>query len=289
MYRMTWRQRDLSLAVGGVVAIQPGESIVKIWYQSTLDFAHHPNYEQALDAHFRKIASNGTEVLLKGRRRGSDADLPASDIIGSPIIYHGIVVPAFVRSLIAAEKARADAFIVASFSEPILPELRSLAKIPVASMSEACFMAASTSAPRIGLVTLNKHIIPFIEKSISLHKWKDRVSGVHLVEGDISETELDSKFGQPGPYLQRLVDAARTATAAGAQAVIPAEGVLGMMAAKNGLTDVDGVPLIDAIATPVLFAEFMVALKRQNGVAQSRAAYPLSSEAAREFIIRTEG
>jgi Asp/Glu/hydantoin racemase len=263
---------------------------MKIWYQSTLDFAYHPNYEQALAAHFHKVASSGTEVLLKGRWRGSsDADLPAADIIGSPIVYHNIVVPAFVRSLITAERAGADAFIVASFSEPILPELRSLARIPVVSMSEACFMAASTSAPKIGLVTLNKHIIPFIEKSISLHKWKERVSGVHLIGGDISETELDTKFDEPAPYLQRLADAARAAIAAGAQAVIPAEGVLGMMAAKNGLSEVDGVPLIDAIATPVLFAEFMVALKRQTGVGQSRAAYPLPSEAARDFIVRMEG
>jgi hypothetical protein len=94
-------------------------------------------------------------------------------------------------------------------------------------------------------------------------------------KGDISETELDTKFAEPGPYLERLVAGARSAIAAGAQVVIPAEGVLGMMAAQNGLHDVDGVPLIDTIGTPILFAEFMMALKRQTGVAQSRSAYPL--------------
>lgn len=40
-----------------------------------------------------------------------------------------------------------SAFIAASFSEPILPELRGLAKIPVVSMSEACFVTAIISAP----------------------------------------------------------------------------------------------------------------------------------------------
>jgi Asp/Glu/hydantoin racemase len=83
-----------------------------------------------------------------------------------------VVDPAFVHAVLASEEAQAEVFVAASFSEPILPELRSLANIPVASMSEACFMAASTSAPQIGFVTLNKHIIPYIEKSISLHKWK---------------------------------------------------------------------------------------------------------------------
>jgi allantoin racemase len=265
-----------------------GESLMKIWYQSTLDFAHHPNYERALAAHFKKVASGGTEVMLRGRDRGVDADLPAADIIQSPIVYHSIVVPAFVRSLISAEQAGCDAFVAASFSEPILTELRSLARIPVVSMSEACFVAASTSAPKIGLVTLNKHIIPFIEKSISLHKWKDRVSGIHLIAGDISETELDGKFSDPGPYLKNLADAAQEAVTHGAQAVIPAEGVLGMMAAQNGMKQVAGVPLIDAIGTPILFAEFMVALERLTGVAQSRVAYPLPSEIARNYIEQTE-
>ena len=257
---------------------------MKIWYQSTLDFSQHPNYATALADHFRKIASPGTEVALHGRSGGQGIKLDASDIIGSPIVYHSVVDPAFVESVLDAEAASADAFVAASFSEPILPELRSLARVPVVSMAEACFMAACTSAPKIGLVTLNAHIIPYIEKSISLHKWKERVSGVHLIAGDTSETELDAQYLRPAPYLERLAAGVRDAIAAGAQAVIVAEGVLGMMAAANGLREIDGVPLIDAIGTPILFAELMVALKQRTGVAQSRVAYPPPSEAARRFI-----
>ena len=260
------------------------EFIMKIWYQSTLDFSQHPNYAKALAEHFKKVASPGTEVALHGRSGGQGVKLDASDIIGSPIVYHSVVDPAFVKSVLDAEAASADAFVAASFSEPILPELRSLARMPVVSMAEACFMAASTSAPKIGMVTLNAHIIPYVEKSISLHKWKERVSGVHLIAGDISETELDAQYSQPAPYLERLAAGVRNAIAAGAQAVIVAEGVLGMMAAANGLREIDGVPLIDAIGTPILFAEFMVALKQRTGVAQSKVAYPPPSEAARRFI-----
>jgi allantoin racemase len=60
--------------------------------------------------------------------------------------------------------------------------------------------------------------------------------------------------------------------------------VLGMMAADNGLREVDDVPLVDIIATPVLFAEFAIRLKQCTGVAQSRAAYPAPSAAAKQFI-----
>ena len=199
---------------------------MKIWYQSTLDFSQHPNYAKALAEHFKKVASPGTEVALHGRSGGQGVKLDASDIIGSPIVYHSVVDPAFVESVLDAEAASADAFVAASFSEPILPELRSLARMPVVSMAEACFMAASTSAPKIGMVTLNAHIIPYVEKSISLHKWKERVSGVHLIAGDISETELDAQYSQPAPYLERLAAGVRNAIAAGAQAVIVARQAL---------------------------------------------------------------
>lgn len=257
---------------------------MKIWYQSTLNFEQHPNYAKALAAHFRAIASPGTEVALHGRTMGGEG-LSAAEIINSPIVYHSIVEPAFVQGVLDAEAASADVFVAASFSEPILPELRALAQIPVVSMAEACFAAASACAPKIGLVTLNPHIVAYVEKSIALHKWKDRVSGVHVIEGDISETELDAKYGEPGPYLERLEAGARKAIVAGAQAVIVAEGVLGMMATGNGLNAVDGVPLIDVIGTPILFAEFTVALKQRTGVGQSRAAYPYPSAAARAAIV----
>lgn len=259
---------------------------MKIWYQSTLNFAQHPNYEKALAAHFRRVASPGTEVVLNGRKSAFGSDLGGHDVIGSPIMYHTVVAPAFVRSLLAAEQAGADAFVVASFSEPILSELRSLANIPVVSMPEASFMAAAMSAPKVGFVTLNQFVVPFIEKSISQHKWKDRVTGIHLIEGEVSEAELDTKFSAPGPYLERLAAGVREAIAAGAQVVIPAEGVLGVMAAENGLREVDGVPVIDAIGTPILFAELAVALRERTGVAQSRAAYRAPSATARDLLSR---
>lgn len=257
---------------------------MKIWYQSTLNFAFHPNYERALAAHFERVASAGTQVVLNGRSGAFGCDLDGRDVFGSPVMYHAVVAPVFVRSLLAAEKAGADAFVVASFSEPILTELRSLANIPVVSMTEASFMAAAMSAHKVGFVTLNEMVVPFIDKSISLHKWKDRVSGVHLIEGAVSEAELDAEFPTPDPYLERLIAGARKAIAAGAQVIIPAEGVLAVMAAENGLREVDGVPVVDAIATSILFAELAVALKQRTGVAQSRVAYQLPSATARALL-----
>ena len=55
-----------------------GAPKTKIWYQSTLDFAQHPNYAKALAAHFRKIAP------VHGPRSFSMAELAILGIIYPP-------------------------------------------------------------------------------------------------------------------------------------------------------------------------------------------------------------
>jgi Asp/Glu/hydantoin racemase len=254
---------------------------MKIWYQSGVDFSRHPRYQRALQEHFARTTAPGTEVLLNGRKPDAAHDLPLPDVLGSPIVYHTVVIPEFVEALLAAERVGADAFVVGSFSEPILPELRSLARIPVVSLSESTFLAACSIAPRIGIVTINELVVPFIEKSLVLHQMTTRITGVHVVPGNVNEHELEDQFDDPAPYLTRVEEAARIAIAAGAQVIIPAEGVFGVMVAANGLNSVAGVPIIDPIATPVLFAEFAAVLKARTGVTHSRVAFPPPSAAAR--------
>ncbi len=257
---------------------------MKIWYQSTLNFDLHPNYGAALRRHFDKVASPGTEVLVKGRSRAAGSHLPVHDVIGSPVMYHSIVGTAFIEAVMQAEAEGCDAFVAASFSEPILNELRSLASIPVISMTEATYTAGCAVAQKIGFVTLNKAVVPFINKSISLHKWGPRISGVHLVPGNISEPDLEHKFDQPQEFLDFLIEGIREAIAAGAEVIIPAAGVLGVMAAENGLREVDGVPIVDPIATPVLYAELAIRLREQTGLMTSRAAYRQPSDEARKLL-----
>ncbi|MFF2840578.1 aspartate/glutamate racemase family protein [Paenarthrobacter sp. NPDC057981] len=262
---------------------------MKIWYQSTLDFDHQPNYKRTLNQLARRAAAESTEVVVRGRPHEFGNSASAVSATGSPIAYHSIVAPAFLHSLVEAEKQGADVFVAASFSEPILSELRSLATIPVVSMSEGCFTAAALLAPKIGLVTLNEHVPYFLEKSISLHKWKDRISGIHLLAGLVVEEDLDAALdpeANPDHYLQLIREAGRSAIASGAQVIVLAEGVLGALAAINGLSDIDGVPVIDVVGSTVLYAELAAALCIKTGVSHSRRAYPAPDDRTREYIVQ---
>lgn len=97
---------------------------MKNWDQSTLDFAQHPNYAKALGAHLPKkcqFRDSGPSPCRVGDPRDR---LPASEIIGSPVVYQSVVDYALIRAVLTSEMRTQRPFIAASFSEPIFLELR---------------------------------------------------------------------------------------------------------------------------------------------------------------------
>lgn len=258
---------------------------MKLWYQSSVDYSRHPSFVSALKAHFARIASAGVEVTVHGMDPDIGHGLPQPDIIRSPAVFMNTVVPLYMRNVRKAEAAGYDAFIVGTYAEPALVELRSLAGIPVVSAAESTLLTGCSIAPRIGLVTLSQLVVPFLEASIARHGLAHRVSGIHLVDQQMLETSLDAQFASPAAYIERFRAAARVAIAAGADAVIPAEGVVAAIVAVNGVTEVDEVPIVDGIGVPLLAAEMAVAMKERLGIEQSRrVAYTRPSPAALKAV-----
>lgn len=243
---------------------------ISIWYQSGVDFDHHPGYRKALTQRFAEIASHGTKVSLRGTSPKFNHGLSILDCVSSPYAYLRTYVPMYLAAVEEAERTGHDAFVVATFSEPVLRELRSLATIPVVSASECSMLTACTVAPKIGLVTLSRLAQVYIEKSVATHHLESRVSGVHVVDEDMTEVELETNFDRPGPYIEKFKKAARAAIAQGADAIIPAEGLVAAMIAINHVHEVDQIPIIDSIAAAVLFAEYAVNMKRKAGLEPSR-------------------
>lgn len=254
---------------------------MKFWWQSTVDYAKHPSFVAALQRHADKVASAGTSLSFHGMDADLGHGLPQGDVILSPAVFTSVVVPLFMRNLRKAERAGCDAFIIGTFAEPALRELRSLAAIPVVSAFEASVLAACSVAPRIALVTLSEQTVPYLEASIDRHRLASRISGIRLVDKVMAETTLDEQFAAPEPYLDRFRAAGRLAIADGADALIPAEGVVATIVAGNGLREIDAVPVIDAVGISILAAEHAVTLKQRLGIeASRRRAYTRPSPAA---------
>jgi len=254
---------------------------MKIWWQSTVDYAKHPSFVAALQRHADRIVSPGTQVTFHGMDADLGHGLPQADVILSPAVFTSIVVPLFMRNVLKAQRQGCDAFIIGTFAEPALRELRSLAEIPVVSAFEACVLAGCSVAPRIALVTLSEQTVPYLEASIVRHELATRISGIELVDRVMVETSLDQQFDAPAAYLERFRAAARSAIAGGADAVIPAEGVVAAIVGVNGLREVDDVPVIDAVGVSLLAAEHAVTLQQRLGLqASRRRAYTRPTPAA---------
>jgi len=254
---------------------------LKIWYQSGVDFEQHPGYHQALTQRFREVASPGTTVSLHGTDKKFNRGLIIDDCISSPWSYQMTYVPMFLSAVQEAERTGHGAFIIGSMSEPVLREMRSLATIPVLTVAESSMLTACTVAPKIALVTLSKLHAVFVRKTIDAHHLDARILGVYTVDDVMTEAELDRCFDNPAPYVEKFRNAARVAIDQGADAVIAAEGMMAAMMAINHVFEIDRVPLVDAIAAGVLYAEYVVAMGQRAGLGASRRfAYPRPSAAA---------
>jgi Asp/Glu/hydantoin racemase len=254
---------------------------MKLWYQFTADASKHPSFVDALRQHAERVGSPGTQITVHGMDADLGHGLLQADVILSPAVYTSVVVPLFLRNAWKAQREGYDAFVIGTFAEPVLRELRSLVDIPVVSAFEASMLAGCTVAPKMALLVLSEQTVPYVEASIERHRLAARVSSIQLIDSVMLETDLDREFEAPAAYLGRFKSAARKAIAAGADAVIPAEGMVAAIVAVNGLQEVDGVPVIDAVGVSILAAEHAITLRQRIGLKPSRLrAYTQPTPAA---------
>lgn len=258
---------------------------MRIWYQSTTEIENYHSYRSALQAHFARIANADTEVALHGVPAGTWGGLTPSDVMKAPYAYHTILSKILFDNALKAEAEGYDAYILGSFTDPWLRELRSAVDFPVVSLLESTLLVGCSVAPRLGLVTMNTENEWFLQSNIAAHKLESRISGVYVVEPGMTEWEVNNIFVDPTSYLTRFAEIARRAVAEYADAIVPAEGLVAEVVATNGLKDIDGVAVIDAVGSAVCFAEMMVKLHKRTGLhAGRRWNYTKASEPIMQFV-----
>jgi Asp/Glu/hydantoin racemase len=168
-----------------------------------------------------------------------------------------------------------DAFVIGSFSEPFLRQSRSAVDIPVLSLPESSFLTACSLAERFALITLSPKYARRVSEVVVRHHMEPRVAGVYPIGDDLKEREIDHALSEPGPVLRMIEEAATQAVAAGADVLILAEGILNEVAYFNGLRELQGASVMDAVGVTLMHAEMQVRMKRKLGLGVGRAwSYP---------------
>lgn len=253
---------------------------MKIWHQSFTNLDDLPAYSKAIETHVRKVVRPDTEVVLHGVRPGTySTDYPGTDIgFASLYALHG---QQWLTQGLAAQDAGFDAYAMCTLPNPMIREVRSVIDLPVVGYGEACFHLACMLGHRFGLLIFIDRMVPLYQEQIGLYGLKERCAGIGPV--GFAFHDVLAAWDDPAPLLERFERSASALIAQGADVIIPGEMPLNILLARNGVTRIRDVPILDGIAVTLKLAEALVDLRRSVGLAQSRSGF-MSAAPPRERL-----
>jgi allantoin racemase len=242
---------------------------VRIWHQSVNPLDHLDVYRQALTAHAAEVVGDDAEVDVQGLPSGVYGDLSATAALSNAFAYHRILDQVLTNA-IEAERLGYDAFVIGSFSEPLLREIRSAIDIPVASLTESSLLVGCSLGKLIAPISNAAPVVWMVRNAVEKHGLGARVLEVQAIDPPLEEPALAAAYERPEPVVEAFTAAAERAVAKGADVIIPAEGVLAELLYVSGVRSIAGATVVDVFGTTWAYAVMLCRLW-QNGARVGRA------------------
>jgi allantoin racemase len=241
---------------------------IRLWHQSTTELQSAP-YRDILLRRARQLVSPGTVVDLHGVAPGT---WPAGDakrgVYECPYTNMMIQVQC-ARNVIEAEDTGYDAFVYTCFEDPGLREGRSMVDIPVVGMLETSVLVGTTMGRTLALIGTTPSQADRVGNVARQNNLDERVVFVGGTE-PLGPGLIDGGNDGGKRATAEFERVARLAIAAGADVLIPAEGIINVLLADLGVKDVDGFPVVDSWSAVLGYAEMAVRLHRKTGQTPSR-------------------
>ncbi|MBR0799026.1 hypothetical protein JQ615_26930 [Bradyrhizobium jicamae] len=249
---------------------------MRIFWQSFVDQATSAPYMAQLAAYLNEIAASGTTVHVEGIT-------PADRDFGRLSEFRCAIQA--VDNGLAAEDRGFDAYVMGHFQDPGLYELRSALAIPVIGAGEATLLAASQLGRRLGLVTLDQAFEVWHYEQADRYGLGGRV--VHVTGMGCRPEDFSAAFaGDAEAKARMLRDFAACAQPLldhGADVVIPAGVLPGLLIASEHGFKIGHAPVVNCAAVALKSAEMWVQLQRLNGTGPSRGpSFALANARARQ-------
>lgn len=244
--------------------------MIRIWHQSFTDLSTMPLYARTLTEHAANVMPEGTVVVPHGLRPGTYA----GGVAPIDAIRHRYLEflneQQICDAALTAETEGFDAVAIGCFFDPALREARSLVDIPVVSLAESCLLAACSLGRTAGVVTLCGDESANLVDLGRRYGLASRLATVVGLEPPIDEFALEADAAQAGHIVDSFERAAQGVIEAGAEVVIPGDGVLNEFLVRQGYAAVGAVPVMDSIAVLFHHAQMLVHLRRSTGLMVSR-------------------
>ena len=174
------------------------------------------------------------------------------------------------EAMIQIEKDGYDGIMIFCWNDPALFEARQALDIPVVGAAQSSILFAHVMGRKFGLVTLNPTIIPMQVDLVERYALKERLASVKPITIPLDRLFADL-FVNSRSAIEDVQKIGRACIADGAEVLLI--GCMAMAMAltlapgcekdfPNGLTEVDGVPIVNNLAVMVKAIESMVTLKR---------------------------
>jgi Asp/Glu/hydantoin racemase len=213
---------------------------------------------------FGPAMSPGTELTFRFPRRG------LVNLEVQPYSYlHTLADSEILYMIMQAEREGYDAALIACYHDPSLMAARQAVDIPVVGFGESSMLLALTMGRKFGLFCPSPLGVPDFEDRVAQYGLKERCVGV--VPGYLPAAEQEAAMIDAGAAIDEFTSAARELIARGAEVIIPGCGLVAPCVRfapgcascyPNGITEIDGVPIMDLYGASVQMAETLVALKR---------------------------
>ena len=166
----------------------------------------------------------------------------------------------------AVETGGYDAAVIGCFYDPFLRGARELSgPMAVTAPAEACLHVASTVGERISILVGRKKWIPEMHENVVKYGFADRLASFRVLEMRVEDFQADPEVTQ-----QRIIAEAEAAVEHDRADTI----ILGCTIEFGFYREVQqkiGAPVIDAIAAPLRYAEFLATLGADHDWRTSRA------------------
>ena len=253
---------------------------MRIWHQSFTDLDKVPLYRRTLVDHAARVVDPGTAVAVHGLKPGTYG----KDFVPIDAIRHRYLEmlneQQIIEAALTAEREGYDAVALGCFYDPGLRAARSLVDIPVVGLSETAMLVACSLGQKFALIALNDDQKAQHEEIAHVYGLERRLAASLAMQPAIDEYMLEGDDQTTEPIVRGFHEACRRALDAGAEVIIPGDGVLNEFVWRKGLLRYGSASVVDSLGLLFRYAAFMAASRAAIGLEVSRVRHYAKPSAA---------
>lgn len=246
---------------------------MRIWHQSFTDLDKVPIYRRTLVEHASGVADTGATVTIHGLRPGTYGP----DLVPIDAIRHRYIEmlneAQIIEAALTAEREGYDAIALGCFYDPGLRAARSLVDIPVVGLSETTMLVACSLGQRFALIALNEDQKAQHEEVAHAYGLQRRFAASLAMQPPIDEYMLEGDDEATRPIVEGFRTACRLALEAGADVIIPGDGVLNEFVWRQKLLRFGNATVVDSLGLLFRYAAFMAGNRKALGLEVSRVRH----------------